>query len=298
MAARHVSRWVLAALAALALLAAGGARADGDGPVWAVQGRGGGTVYLAASVHALNATRSALPPAFEIAYRDAERLVMEIDFDNLDEAAIASYMATHAVFSGDDTLRTVLGPERFARVDREARALGVPLDSLGTLEPWAVAIMLTQLQLASLGLDPQQGVEQQLAARAQADGKPITGLETVEAQLGVLDGLSYADQARFLELTVDDLETMPAELERMLDAWQRADVDALGKLLLGEYQRFPALYEPLIDARNRLWLPQIDSLLERADDTLVVVGALHLVGRNGLLAQLERRGLTPALVRQ
>ena len=289
-----MNRPALAALAVLALLIAPGARADGSGgPVWVLKGSGGGTVYLAGSVHALDATRSALPAAFEIAYRDAERLVMEIDFDDLDETAIAAFMASHAVFDGEETLRTVLGPGRFERLDREARALGLPLDSVATLEPWAVAITLTQLQLARMGLDPAKGVEQQFVARARADAKPITGLETVEDQLGALDGLSYADQARFLELTIDDIDRMPAELERMLAAWQRADLATLEGMLLDEYERFPALFTPLVDARNRLWLPQIEALLERSDDTLVIVGALHLVGRDGLLAMLERAGVTP-----
>ncbi|MGE0582516.1 MAG: TraB/GumN family protein [Steroidobacteraceae bacterium] len=287
---RTLTRVALFATAAFGVAAA---RADGAGPVWSIHRAGGGTVYIAGSVHVLDAARSTLPPAFEAAYRDAERMLMELDMDDLDPLAAASFVEAHGRIEGDDSLRTLLGAARFARVDAEARELGLPLDSVAQLEPWAIAITLAQLQLMKLGLDPAQGVEQQLTARARADGKPIEGLESIDEQLAMLDGLSYPDQARFLELTADESDTMVTELDAMLDAWRRADTQALERLLLAEYERLPALYRPLVTDRNLRWLPRIEALLSRPDDTLVVVGAMHLVGPDGLLDLLTRRGLTP-----
>lgn len=284
------------ALLAVAATSAAPTCAASAGPVWSIHRPGGGTVYLAGSVHVLDAARSRLPPAFDSAWRDAERVVMELDMDDLDPAAAASFLAAHATIGDGENLRTLLGAERFARVDAQARALGLSLDSVAQLEPWAVALALTQLQLVKLGLDPAQGVEQQLTERARAEGKPIAGLETIDEQLGVLDGLSYMDQARFLELTAGESDSMATELDGILTAWRRADTAALERLLLVEYERLPTLYGPLVTDRNRRWLPQIEALLARPDDTLVVVGTLHLVGPDGLLALLKDRGLVPTPV--
>ncbi|MBV6415589.1 MAG: hypothetical protein CMLOHMNK_00101 [Steroidobacteraceae bacterium] len=280
----------------LCALACGTARADGAGPVWTLHRPGHGTVYVAGSVHVLDVARSALPSGFETAWREAEQVVMEIDMDDLDPGVAATFVATHGRFTDGETLRSLLGPERFARLDGATRALGLPLDSVAPLEPWAVALALTQLQLLKLGLDPNHGVEQQLTAWARRDGKPLTGLETVEDQLGALDGLSYPDQARFLELTVDEGDTMAGELDRLLRAWRDADTATLERLLLDEFARMPTLYGPLVTDRNHRWLPQIEALTARDDDTLVVVGALHLVGPEGLLALLRKRGFTPELL--
>ncbi len=284
------------ALLAVAATSAAPTYAASAGPVWSIHRPGGGTVYLAGSVHVLDTARSRLPPAFDSAWRDAERVVMELDMDDLDPAAAASFLAAHATIGDGENLRTLLGAERFARVDAQARALGLSLDSVAQLEPWAVALALTQLQLVKLGLDPAQGVEQQLTERARAEGKPIAGLETIDEQLGVLDGLSYMDQARFLELTAGESDSMATELDGILTAWRRADTAALERLLLVEYERLPTLYGPLVTDRNRRWLPQIEALLARPDDTLVVVGTLHLVGPNGLLALLKDRDLVPTPV--
>ena len=47
-------------------------------------------------------------------------------------------------------------------------------------------------------------------------------------------------------------------------------------------------------ARNQHWLPQIEELLKSSENTLVVVGSLHLVGEGGLLELLRKDGFTPA----
>ena len=52
----------------------------------------------------------------------------------------------------------------------------------------------------------------------------------------------------------------------------------------------PVIVECLTENRNRAWVPQLVDLLDDDDDYLVVVGALHLVGRNSVIDLLEQRG--------
>jgi hypothetical protein len=42
--------------------------------------------------------------------------------------------------------------------------------------------------------------------------------------------------------------------------------------------------------RNLKWLPKITALLREDRDYLVIVGALHLVGNDGLVELLKRQG--------
>ena len=167
--------------------------------------------------------------------------------------------------------------------------VGVQLESLDRLEPWAASLVYSVAGMAQLGFDPQLGVEEQLKSRAAADGKDITGLETLEFQLGLFDALSADDQARLLELTIDDAGGSAREIDRLTAAWRGGDGAALATLLLREYRRFPTLYEALVYRRNRDWVPQVEALLQRGDDSLVVVGAMHLVGRQGLIELLRLR---------
>ncbi len=244
-------------------------------------------------MHLLRAGDSGLPPTYELAYREAERLVMEIDVDDLDPAAAATFTASHATYPPGTGLRAALGERRWQRARAEFERVGLQLEALDRLEPWAASLVYSVTGMAQLGFEPELGVEEQLKTRAVADGKDIAGLETLEFQLGLFDALSPDDQARLLDLTIDDAEGSAREIDRLTAAWRGGDAVALSRLLLREYRRFPTLYEALVYRRNRDWVPQVEALLQRDGDSLVVVGAMHLVGRQGLIELLRQRGLDP-----
>src|SRR5690606_186492 len=155
---------------------------------------------LAGSIHLLKKGDSGLPSAFDSAYEDAEALVMEVDLDDLDPNEAQSWMLQNARFGPDKTLREAIGEERYKRLEAEVTKLGLPIAGIEQFEPWMIALTLVQLEYMKLGFDPEQGVEKQLERRARQDGKEITGLETLPEQLGLLDGLPYETQAKFLDL--------------------------------------------------------------------------------------------------
>jgi uncharacterized protein YbaP (TraB family) len=123
-----------------------------------------------------------------------------------------------------------------------------------------------------------------------ADGKPVVGLETVEQQFAALGGLTLPQQKRMLLMTLEETEQLDAEVDKLLTAWRNGDVESLAQTLSAEYEEFPELYAPLTENRNRAWITRLVDLLDDGDDYLVVVGALHLVGRNSVIDLLEQRG--------
>jgi uncharacterized protein len=285
-----VGRAILQRFLALGLL--GSLSAHAASPVWAIRGDHN-TVYLAGSVHLLPAQDAALPRAFEHAYADSGRLVMELDLGKIEPLEAAAWMSEHGALPAGATLRGVIGEQRYGKVSAAAAELGLPAEMLDGQAPWVVGLELADLEYVRLGMDPQQGVEEQLLHRAQSDGKPTAGLETITEELGGLEALSHEDQLRLLDQTVSELHDAPAEMHDVLDAWRRGDAGALAKLLGREYRDFPALYRPLVTVRNQRWLPQIEQLLHAPGNVMVVVGALHLVGDGGLLELLRHDGFNP-----
>lgn len=282
---RFICRGFLFALIGLL----GSLTAFAEAPVWAIRGAHN-TVYLAGSVHLLRSRDAALPAAFERAYKDADALVMEIDLDDLNPATAQSWMMEHGMIGDEKTLGDLIGKQRFERVEQEGNRLGVPVEALQQLEPWLVAMTLAQLQYMKLGFDPEQGVEKQLERKAQADHKEITGLETLEEQLGLLANLPADDQAKFLDLTLEEMHEMEGETDTLLGAWRAGNAQKLASMLSDEYKVAPVLYRTLVADRNRRWMPQLEKLLKSDKDYLVVVGALHLVGTGGLLELTKARG--------
>ena len=282
---RRTLRWLLA----LGLF--GCLTAQAASPVWAVRGSHN-VLYLAGSIHMLPADDAALPAGFARAYGDSSKLVMELDLGKFDPMEALAWMMDHGTLPAGTTLRGVLGEQRYGRVSVAAATFGMPMAGLDSLAPWVVGIQITDLAYEHEGFDSEQGVEEQLVRRAQADRKPTAGLETLPEELGSLSSLSSADQVRMLDQTIDDLKDLKSEMRGVTSAWRSGDAPRLAALLSSEYGTFPSLYKPLVTDRNRRWLPQVEELLRSNDNSLVVVGALHLVGTDGLLELLRGKGYT------
>jgi hypothetical protein len=243
-------------------------------------------------VHALPENDSKLPPAFDRAYRDSGKLVMEIDLAKLDAMEAGSWVAEHGTLPPGARLRALIGEQTYARVTASASEFGLSMSVLDHQTPWLVGIELSEQAYEHAGYSAEQGVEEQLLARVQSDGKATAGLETMAEQLSGLAGLSREDQVRMLEQSFDDLKDMQGEMQDILVAWRHGDAARLAALLSSEYDAFPALYRPLVTVRNERWLPQIEALLKGTDNVMVVVGSLHLVGKGGLLELLHQDGYT------
>jgi hypothetical protein len=276
-------------LTVCAWLTASPAVADGHPPLWRIDGRHN-SVYLLASVHVLRATDDALSEPVLRAYKAANALYMEVDLDDLDPEAAGQFTMEHGVLPEEQTLRDILGPERYGTAHQQALDLGLDLDQFAQLEPWVVAITIAQMQFAKLGLDPGAGVEQRLMERAKQDGKAIAGLETLADQLSALDSLPMKLQGEFLLVSLDEASDMEQEADQLINAWARGDTTALARTLVHDFDKFPELYRSLIVDRNRKWADEIGALLDDDANYLIVVGALHLVGQDSVIELLRAHG--------
>lgn len=256
--------------------------------LWSLEGKTN-TVYLLGSVHFLNPAEQ-LPAPLEDAYRDAEALLMELDMDDLDPLQAQEITMELGILPAGQSLQQQLGAATYARLEKRAREVGLDPVVLNRFKPWFAGMTLMQLQLMKMGLAPSSGVEQRLTTRAVADQKPIHGLETLREQLGMLAGLPERQQREFLLYSIEDSDRMAQEIDDLLSAWRRGDSKALAQLLAEGFEQYPDLYRPLTTDRNRRWVSQVEELLDDREDYLVVVGTLHLVGKDSLIDLLEGKG--------
>lgn len=286
-----MSRGLARGLAGVLLLAFGAqaVHARGETSVWSMKGERN-TVYLAGSVHALPKEHSQFPPQLDLAYGEAEVIVLEVDLDDMNPLDAVKFITSNGTLPADQTLEDVVGEVPYRRVSGLAASLEVPELVIAKLEPWAAALVLTQFALTKTGFDANLGIDMQITERARADNKPVEGLETVIDQLKVFDDRTFEEQSRFLLDSTEDAPRLKEDLHKLISAWRTGDLRALEKEFVKERAKSPALYDALLGDRNRQWLPKIESFLKEDRDYLVVVGALHFVGRDGLLALLRSKG--------
>ena len=254
---------------------------------------GDNALYLLGSFHLLKDDDYPLSADVEQAFADAESLVFEIPPAALNDPAAPAKFLSAAAYDDQRTLSAVLPPRLREKLRRLLTRQGGSLARVDGYEPWFVNLSLLMGLSRSLGFSAEQGLDRHLMARAEAEGKPAGGLETDEDQLRALDSIPMEEQVAGLADFLDRPQEMPATLAALHQAWRDGDVvelDALTRLEM--LQKTPETYRTVNVARNEAWLPRLQDRLEAPgdDDTLVVVGALHLLGEDGLVEKLRDWG--------
>jgi uncharacterized protein YbaP (TraB family) len=278
---------------ALAAFCIGCARAEPPKPLlWKVSDADN-EVYLLGSFHALKSSDYPWAASVEAAFVDAETLAFEIAPAEMNSPELAMKMLHAASWGSGQTLKQTLSPSAWRQLETYANKRGLPMATFETMEPWFVSLLIAMTEMQSSGYDSKQGLDRVLMARAEKAGKPARGLETSEEQIAALNGMSAAEQQQALAEALEESTDFKAELDRLHAQWRAGDDAGLFRSMGAELRdKYPQLYRRINVDRNQAWLPKIRAMLdgEKNQDTLVVVGSLHLLGDDGLVAQLRAKG--------
>ena len=280
---------VLIALVAVMLAVADAASARTF--AWKVTGKGG-AIYLVGSVHVLTPDFYPLDPALDAAYKDSDLLVEEVDMAELLDPSSQMAALSRGMLTGDQTLDKLLSPATLALVKKATGDLGAAGGPLMRFKPWMLAIALQGFELQKVGFDPELGLDKHFYDRAKEQGKAVQGLETAEYQISRFDTMTMEQQDRMLAQTLKELDTEIASVGKLTAAWKSGDAPAVERIVLADLKSDPQMYQRLLVERNKNWLPKIEALFAGRGRALVVVGAAHLVGPDGVLAMLKAKGYT------
>ena len=267
--------------------------------LWKVS-NGSNNLYLLGSFHMLSASDYPLAPSVDRVFAAAQQVYFEIAPEEMNGPQVAAKMMQTALPADGKTLPQILSPKGWAALQRYAEQNHVALAGMERYKPWFVAILLANGEAPAAGLDPAWGLDKQLMERAAQAAKPTHGLETAQAQIATLDGLSLPLQEAFLMDALREMKDYPHLMGVLHDAWRRGDVAALEHLAKDDMQaQSPELYSRVNAGRNQTWLPTLDGVLQdpAGSSALVVVGAMHLVGQDGLVQLLKHKGYRVERVR-
>jgi len=280
-----------AALAATAILVGwlASAGAVGAAPaLWLVRDQDS-EIYLFGTLHALTPGAHWRTPLYDAVYARAEAVWFEADLSAADPQTVGEIVRRYGV-DPDHPLSSKLDRD-------ELRALSQQVDMarIDHLRPWAVALMLSVRGAALGGAEVASGADLAVTRAAQLQAKPIRAFETLEDQARMFAGLSSAAELQYLSGVIRDrsrprLAFRPSS-ESLEQAWMAGDMQRLGPDLVGSMRREnPALYDALLKRRNEAWADTLARQMSGSGVELVNVGALHMVGADGLPALLQARG--------
>lgn len=311
MTVRHPWRLALAALALLCTHAFGQTPAAADCPpapapldeaalrqgmqqardhglLWRIE-KDGRSSWLYGTIHVAKRDWVFPGPALLHALQQSDQLALELDptdADTLRRLQAAMLAKPH---------QPALPPGLARRLAAQAQAACLG-EALAPLRPEMQAMTLGSLVGRRQGLEPAYGIDAFLAGMARGMRKVAVPLETPEEQLALL---LHDDPTEVNQLVADMLDELEAGtalsvLQRMAQDWADSALDDLAAypqwcdcLNTDEQRRFN---RRLLDERNLAMAPRIAALHASGQRTLVAVGALHMVGPQGLPALLQAQG--------
>ena len=263
--------------------------ANAGSPVWRIE-HNGAVMFIAGTIHLLADSDYPLPTAYEMAYQQAATLVFETDIDAMLSPQISQKIMQQAGYRDGRQLRDDLSPEVYAAAEQFFTQRGVPMSRVTGYKPGMVSIMMNLVELQRFG-QAGIGVDKYLNQRAKQDSKNRDHLESVDKQIDFITSLGAGQEDELIEYTLKDLAQLPQFLETVKTAWRDGDLDSLDRIGNDPVREaFPQIYRDLIIDRNHAWLARLDKMLLTEEVELVLVGALHLAGSDGLIEHYRRRG--------
>lgn len=251
------------------------------------------TIYLFGTIHILPAGVDWLDGTLATALDGSDELVTELP-DFTPEQMQAAVLA-HAVLPSGKTLRERLSDTDRARLEATLRQFQLPPETFDRFKLWYAAISTATIPVLREGYSPENGVEATLDARIHALGRPHSGLETIDEQLGAFDQLSEDAQRRYLIQVIESLPEIKQQLSLLVGEWGQGHAEKLAELLNAD-EGEPALAEALLYRRNRNWAGWIKSRLDKPGTVFIAVGAGHLAGKGSVQDQLAALGVATTRV--
>lgn len=260
-------------------------------PVWKIS-KDGNHLFVGGTIHVLSSADYPLPDAFDAAFKNSAVLVLEADLQKMKTPEVQKAFVEASMYTGGENITQFLLPNTVQELEAYLKSRGIQLEKLSKFKPGLLSITLLMLELQRLGLTGT-GVDEFYNVKALHENRDITFLETIPEQITFIAKMGEGEENEFIEYTLQDMNDLPTILQALKDAWRNGDNAQLQKLALDQLEKeFPKIYTSLLVDRNNNWIPLIETMMKTKDVELILVGSFHLVGDNGVLTQLQKRGYT------
>lgn len=261
--------------------------------LWEISGKGlKEPSYLFGTIHMIDKKDYILTDATKKSLDKAKRVTFEINMEEMSDLSVLMPLMMKAFMANGQTLSDLLNDEDYALVKNHFEKMGLPMMLFDRMKPMFLSSMTPD---AMGGLDggensSMMSYEMELMKLAQAQDKPIAGLETAEYQMSMFDSIPYKVQAEMLVKSIQSGDEGVDELDQLTELYKKQDISGLHDMInadseLSEYD------ELLLVRRNKNWIPVMGKMMTE-QSTFFAVGAGHLAGENGVIHLLRQAGYT------
>lgn len=271
--------------------------------MWTVTDKDGKAMTLMGSMHALTEECYPLPEKVQQAYDNADTLAVECDIVNMKtdlESSMA--MMNKMVYNDNTTLKDHISEKSYNALKKYLKEYDMDIEMFKTYKPWGVFSTIESLALMDTELDSTLGIDNYLLQKAHEDKKDIYECESVDFQMDLL--MNFSDDiydVLFLNYGKATKKAQTENLMKMYEYWKTGDIKKLEKMgdeeidsdikLTKKQKKAYEEYEKkMLSDRNKTMEKSIKELFQDGKNAFLVVGAMHFVGEDGIIALLEKDG--------
>lgn len=257
--------------------------------LWKVS-KGNSELFIGGTIHVLSLADYPLPKEFSKAYKQSQRIIFETDIAAMANPKIQKQLMQRMTYQSGKMLKNDITAETYKTLSDYLASVGLSIKMYNQFKPSMIVITLLMIELQRLGM-AEAGVDSYFNSQASVDGKLLGQLETVQVQLDVLENLGKGQEDAMILSTIDEMKELPLVMEKIKKAWRKGNTSGLEKIGISPMKiDYPDLYRLLLVSRNNAWVPKIEALLLTPEVEFILVGALHLVGQDGVISQLKQLG--------
>ncbi len=258
--------------------------------MWKIQ-NGYTTVYLLGSIHAMREDMYPLPSPILDAFRKSDTVVFEVDLTKLDREEMSRVMAELGTYEPPAYINDDLSPETIDLLVTYLRDAKISMGQVRHLKPWHLSLNIGVMELNRLGYETELGLDQHLQNLAVQEGKEVRELESFIQQIRVLSSDPVDIQDLALRVSLLERDKVREDINQMIAAWREGDADMMYQLTLDSVQVYPKLQSQmsrLVLSRNVKMTNKVREYLDTNGNYLVVAGALHMGGPQGIVNLLAK----------
>ncbi len=252
--------------------------------------------YLFGTIHLIDSESFFWPEGLLSAFDQSEEVVFEIDMGEMSDMSAMMGIMQKAFMADGTTLSDLLSEEDYALVESHFNELGIPFFMLDRIKPLFLT-MMTDSEMVGQGAGIFEGggsmksYEVELNNMAEASGKPVSGLESVEYQMSIFDSIPYRFQADILVESIKN--PLAAEgggsLEEITAVYLRQDIEYLAGMVEDDDAGFGEYTDLVLKNRNIDWIQPMIYKMQKGS-VFFAVGAGHLAGEYGVIKLLKKEG--------
>lgn len=244
--------------------------------------------YLAGSIHVLRPSDQPIPNEFYEALDQSDRLVIETDLSSLE---MSYSILSKGIYPSDSSLLDVIPKKLANRITEYCNSTMLRAFPYLNFKPGLLDAFMEAMVLQDNGFN-SMGVEQ-IVLDYNAKNRQIAlhYLESVEEQILMISRLGSNRPKKYLKKSLRKGLNIEASIEATVSAWKTGNSRFFNRSVRALSRQSASDYNLILADRNKSWIEHdILPLVQEGFTPFVVVGTMHLYGKDGLIKSLRKRG--------